>query len=149
MFKTAQLFALATIVAVVGGVASAQPATNIQPQPGLIGANSALYPIDTAVNSFSIGIGLQSEGDVAFERASEYSQAVDRGKDAAADRALNNLNELAMNAGNNSTTGLDRAEQVLQQVRDRTPDAANQGLDNALENVRENRERLEERRNNE
>lgn len=114
----------------VTGFATAQT-TDINPEPGIITADSPLYPVDKAFDGVT-----KSDGEVAFERASEYSVAQERNQTRARERAMRSLNNsIADVASSNKTKGLEKAEAVLQQVRERTPDQANQGLDKAISNI--------------
>ena len=123
--------ALAISVVLLSGMAMAQSA-EVEPQPGIIGADSPLYGIDVAYDNL-----LKEDGDVAYERASEYAVAQDKNQTRAMERAEKQLNNtVAKVASSNNTEALGKAQAVLEQVRERTPDQANNGLDNAIQKVR-------------
>lgn len=118
---------LAILIASMAGLAAGQT-SDIQPEPGVITADSPLYPVDKAFDSIT-----KNQSEAAFERASEYATAeTEEGRE----RAIQSLNNsIADAASSNQTQGLEKAESVLQQVKERTPDQANTGLDNAIENL--------------
>jgi len=139
-------FAVATTVLalMMGSVASAHSsmAQDVNPEPGIIDAsNPTLYAADVAFDNAAVQLGLRNQGDVAFERASEVSVAVEGNNSAAVNRSLRELNSVASAATGNST-GLAKAEQVLSQVRQRVPEEARKGIDEALGNVRSAQERV-------
>lgn len=123
--------ALAISVVLLSGMAMAQSA-EVEPQPGIIGADSPLYGIDVAYDNL-----LKEDGDIAYERASEYAVAQEKNQTRAMERAEKQLNNTVSKvASSNNTEALGKAQAVLEQVRERTPDQANKGLDNAIQKVR-------------
>lgn len=115
---------------------------SVDPQPGLVDAsNPLLYAADTAVDNAAVQLGLRDSGNVAFERASEVSVAVEGNNSEAVNRSLRELNDVAEAATGNST-GLAKAESVLTQVRERVPKEAQFGIDNALSNIERAQERI-------
>lgn len=138
-------FALATTVLalMMGSVAAAHTADvrqDVEPRPGIVDASSALYGLDVAFDNAAVQLGLRNQGDIAFERASEVSVAVERNNSEAVNRSLRELNDVAEAAQGNST-GLVKAEQVLNQVRERVSEQARKGIDEALGNVNRAQER--------
>lgn len=124
----AKVFAVSLLL--VTGMAAAQ-SSEVSPEPGIITADSPLYGVDKAFDRVA-----KSEGEVMFERASEYSVAQEQNNSEAMERANRSLqNSIAEVASSNETEGLEKAEAVLKQVRNRTPEQANQGLDRAIENI--------------
>lgn len=123
--------ALAISVVLLSGMAVAQSA-EVEPEPGIIGADSPLYGIDVAYDN-----AFKEDGAVAFERASEYSVAQENNQTRAMERAEKQLNNsVAKVASSNNTEALGKAQAVIEQVRQRTPDQANKGLDNAIQKTR-------------
>ncbi|MFB6076514.1 MAG: hypothetical protein ABEK12_00090 [Candidatus Nanohaloarchaea archaeon] len=132
--------AFAVVLAAVPAAAAAQG--QVTPAPGLITASNPAYPVvDVAVDRLMYMAGMQSPGDIAFERASEASVAARQNDSRARRDALSNLNQIAAVASSNDTRGLVKAEQVLEQVRERVPEEADAGVSAALENVRAAQER--------
>lgn len=110
-------------------------------QPGIITADSTLYPADLAADQAALALGLTSTGSIAYERASEAATAVQRNQSEAAQRALDELNAVAQVATRNDTEGLEKAAAVLNAVQEETPDAADQGLSSALDAIQKAKER--------
>lgn len=124
--------ALAVSVVLLSGMAMAQTTSEVEPEPGVITASSPLYGIDVAYDNL-----VKEDGDIAFERASEYSVAQEKNQTRAMERAEKRLNNIVSKvASSNNTEALGKAQAVLEQVRERTPDQANEGLDNAIQKVR-------------
>lgn len=122
---------LAISIVLLSGMALAQ-SNEVEPRPGIIGADSPLYGADVAIDNL-----VKEEGDIAYERASEYAVAQERNQTGAMERAERELNNsVARVASSNNTEGLGKAQAVLEQVRERTPDQANPGIDNAIQKVR-------------
>lgn len=119
---------LAVMIISLTGLTAGQAADNIEPEPGLIKADSPLYGLDKAFDSIS-----KNQTEVAFERASEYAVAETPQAREKAIRQVNN--SIAQVASNNTTEGLEKAKTVLQQVKDETPSRADPGLDQAIENL--------------
>jgi len=111
--------------------------------PGLVDASSPVYGLDVAFDNAAVQLGVRDSGDVAFERASEVSVALERNDSEAVNHSLRELNDVAEAATGNST-GLDKAQRVLTQVRERVSEQARSGIDEALGNVRRAKERMPE-----
>jgi hypothetical protein len=123
--------ALAISVVLLSGMAMAQ-SVEVEPRPGIIGADSPLYGIDVAYDNL-----LKEDGDVAYERASEYAVAQEKNQIRAMERAEEQLNNtVAKVASSNNSEALGKAESVLEQVRESTPNLSSSGLDNAIQKVR-------------
>lgn len=119
------------------GLTTAAQGEDVQPEPGVITASSPLYGVDKAADQALLAVGAVDRGDIAFERASEVSQALEENETEAAEDAQNELNAVAQAATNESTQGLEKAEQVLKQVRERASEQSQMGLDEAIGNIEE------------
>jgi hypothetical protein len=126
---------------VLSAPVAAEQANELKLNPGIVQAGSPVYFLDSAGERASTMIGLQSEGSVAHEKASEIAVAKQRNQTEAAKRADKRLNEVAMAATNKSYTGLKKAEKVLKQVKEQTPEEADQGFSKALNRIQEAKER--------
>lgn len=112
---------------------------NVEPEPGIIGAGSALYVLDVAYDSVVL-----NQSEIAFERASEMAVAGENGNTDAVERAKTELNNTVSEiASSNETKGLEKAEMILEQVRGKTDGRSNVGIGNAIENIQSNREKVE------
>jgi len=129
------------VPAATGHTGHHHAAQGVDPRPGVISASSPLYAVDVAADRALVTAGLRSPGDIAFERASEMSQAVDRNDTQARERAEGRLNQVAEVASSNDTSGLEKAAAVLEAVQARAPSQAQQGVTAALDNVRQAQDR--------
>jgi hypothetical protein len=116
---------------------AAQTQTEVDPDPGLVKADSPIYNLDVAVDSWRAGVLPGYSGEVAYERASEVYVAEERGNEDAFTKAETALQQTAEQANKNDAEGLQKAEQVLLQVENRTPEQAQQGIQQALDSVRQ------------
>lgn len=133
------LILLAAVIAITATGAGAPAAAA---SPGLISASSPLYPADVAVDNIQVAVGLESNGDIAAERAAEAQQAMEEGDEEAADEALENLNNSIAEVATADSTGLQKAEAILGQLAADNPDN-NQGITKALDAVRSAKDRSE------
>lgn len=117
-------------------VAAASP---VEADPGLIEADSPLYPADVFLDDLL----KKPPGEVAHERASEALVAAEANDTAALDRAVTEVDRVAARTnGVEAADGLQQAQQLLQEAKERTPDEADSGLDTALENVEKAKNRF-------
>lgn len=110
--------------------------------PGMVGADSAVYGLETAWDNAAMSIGLKQAGTVAQERAAEARQAAQANNSEAAQRAADELNSVAQRASSDDMEGLEKAAAVLQEVMERAPPQAQQGLRTALDSVRQEGDRV-------
>lgn len=135
--------ALALSVILLSGTAMAHSVElhstdNIEPEPGVIGADSILYPIDLAYDSIAL-----NQSERAFERASEMAVAGEAGNADAVKRAKKELNNTVSEiASSNETKGLEKAERVLEKVRGETDGRSNVGIGNAVDNIQAKMEKV-------
>jgi len=136
---------LAVLLLLFAGQSAAQTQnSSINPDPGLVKADSPIYGLDVAWDNALQTAGFKSPGDVAVERASEVSVAEKRNHSEAASMALNQFNSVAAEANNEDVEGLRKSEQILQNVSERVPEEARQGIETALMNVEEAKNRVPE-----
>jgi hypothetical protein len=130
--------------------ATAQNSTNnqsLERGPGLIGAGSPLYSLETAWDNAAVSIGLKKAGNVAQERAAEAKAAQENGNSRAVERATRSLENIAKKAGKNDEEGLNRAMQTMEEVIANAPNEdAREGMQKALENMRNAQDKREEAR---
>lgn len=96
------------------------------------------YGLETAVDSFSINMGLTTAQAVANERASEAAIAAEQNNTGAAEQALSDLNKLSQNHNITDENGTSKAVQILGQVKQKVPEEAHQGIQTAMSNIQEN-----------
>lgn len=104
--------------------------------PGMIGAGSPIYGLETAWDSAAVSIGIKSAGNVAQERAAEAKQAQEKGNTRAVERATRNLQKVANKSKDSDEEGINKAMETMEEVIANAPnDQARQGMQNALENM--------------
>lgn len=139
-----RFMAIALILTLLFGVASANNHGDLDVGPGLIGSDSPLYGLEVAWDNAAVDIGLKKAGGVAQERAAEAKAAADKGNHDAAARAANEMSKVAQKARSDDTERLQKAETVLQEVMANAPAEAQEGLQTALDSVRNARERAQQ-----
>lgn len=135
--RTGILLATAILFAATGTAQSI-----VTPNPGLIQPGGSLYGWDMALDNIAVGLGLKDPGQVAFERASEASIALETGNTTLAKTALDDLNETVALATSNSTQGLEKARSILQSVQEKVPEEADVGLNQALTAIEQAKQRV-------
>jgi len=131
-----------TLVLFAGFSAAQTQNSTVDPDPGLVKADSPIYGLEVAFDNALASAGVVSAADVAFERASEVSVAEDRNNTEAVRRAARQFNEAAERADNSQKSRLEQAEQVLNNVSERVPEEASFGISTALENVERAKNRV-------
>lgn len=139
-----KLRVLAIAVILLLSVSSAQSSENVDPEPGLVKAGGLAHGLDVVFDNGLMSIGVKSPGDVAFERASEASVAVERNNSRGSDRALQQLEGVLARSDHDDLEDLEKTESVLNNVSERVPDEASQDVDNALESVDSAKNRMPE-----
>jgi len=137
---------LALAVVMFTAVSTAQSGdADVDPDPGLVKADSPLYGLEVAVDNAFVTAGLASPGEVAFERASEAAVARDRNNTRATVNALDRFNSAVNKSNNRDLENLQRAESILSNVSEVFPDQAEYGISTALENLESAKQRVPDR----
>lgn len=109
---------------------------SIERGPGMIGAVSPIYGLETAWDNAAVSIGIKSAGNVAQERAAEARQAQEKGNTRGIERATRNLQKIANKSKDSDEEGINKAMKTMEEVIANAPnDQARQGMQNALENM--------------
>lgn len=148
--KYKALIIMAALSFVTVSVAAQNSSSNnqaVEISPGLIGASSPMYGLETAWDNAAVNIGVKKAGNVAQERAAEAKQAQEKGNTKAVERATTNLEKIAKKAKKGDEEGLNKAMKIMEGVIANAPnEQARQGMQNALENMRNAQDKRSEAR---
>lgn len=142
MSKIRNVAVLAAVMVLGLPMVSAQ-STQIDKNPGMVGAGSPLYGLEVAMDNAAVDIGMAKAGEVAKERASEASKAAENGKAKAAAKAGKNLARMANKTKGNESEDIETAmasfqdtmSKMEQRIQNAPNENARQGMQKALENM--------------
>lgn len=137
MKRTILLFTAMGVLLASGAAAQAQ----LDVGPGMVGADSPLYGLETAMDNAAVSVGLAKAGGVAQERAAEARDAQEKNNTKAMQKAVDQMNAVAKKAKSSDTQGLEKASAVLNEVMAQAPAEAQEGLQTALDNISAAKER--------
>lgn len=110
----------------------------IEKGPGMISPGSPFYGLEVAADNAAISVGLAQVSNVAQERAAEAKKATENNNTRGAQRAAQNLENVAKKAKDSDEEGITRAMSSMEEVIANAPnEEARQGMQTALSNMRE------------
>ncbi|MCU4754508.1 hypothetical protein OB919_21485 [Halobacteria archaeon AArc-curdl1] len=121
-----------SLLLLIGFTVATNQTTSVEPEPGLIKADSPIYNWKLAFDNIRLSLGLADPGELAHQRTSEAVTAYERGNSQAAESALDNLNEILESTDQTHSDQLNQASQLLTGVNASTPSEAEHGVETAL-----------------
>lgn len=110
----------------------------IEKGTGMISPGSPFYGLEVAADDTAVSIGLSKAGNVAQERAAEAKKATENNNTRGAQRAAQNLENIAKKAKESDEEGITRAMSSMEDTIASAPNAeARQGMQTALDNMKE------------
>jgi len=119
----------------------------VEKSSGMISPGSPFYGLELAADNAAVSVGLSKVGNVAQERAAEAKKATDNNNTRGAQKAAQNLENVAKKAKDSDEEGLTRAISSMEEVIANAPnEEARQGMQTALNNMNEAQQRRQEAR---